>query len=181
MQPVRFVARGLGTIADVKPDEWLGLDPMAVRRANVLAAPTFTGNDLMVNSYGLPDCIDWVERASGWKSRKGTLPRGKGLGFACSHYVSGASKSVNPGNDPNAVVKIRLDLDGSINVLCGAAEIGQGSTTVLSQTVAEVLGIDLSRIRFVTGTAISRRRTTAPIRRASPSRSATQRSMPRRN
>ena len=28
MQPVRFVARGLGTIADVKPDEWLGLDPM---------------------------------------------------------------------------------------------------------------------------------------------------------
>jgi 4-hydroxybenzoyl-CoA reductase subunit alpha len=129
----------------------LGLDPLAVRRANLLAAPTFTGNDLMVNSYGLPECIDWVERRSGWKERKGKLPRGKGLGFACSHYVSGASKSVNPGNEPNATVKIRLDADGSIDVLCGAAEIGQGSTTVLSQTVAEVLGLDLSRIRFVTG------------------------------
>ena len=41
----------------------LGLDPLAVRRANLLVAPTFTGNDLMVNSYGLPECIDWVERA----------------------------------------------------------------------------------------------------------------------
>jgi 4-hydroxybenzoyl-CoA reductase subunit alpha len=129
----------------------LGLDPLAVRRANLLAAPTFTGNDLMVNSYGLAECIDWVEQKSRWKERKGKLPPGKGLGFACSHYVSGASKAVNPGNEPNAIVKIRLDPDGSINVLCGAAEIGQGSTTVLSQTVAEVLGLDLSRIRFITG------------------------------
>src|SRR6266545_4055699 len=40
----------------------LGLDPMAVRRANYLIAPTFTDNDLMVNSYGLPECVDWVER-----------------------------------------------------------------------------------------------------------------------
>jgi len=129
----------------------LGLDPLAVRRANLLTAPTFTGNDLMVNSYGLPECIDWVERKSGWKERKGKLPRGKGLGFACSHYVSGASKSVNPDGDPNATVKIRLDVDGTINVLCGAAEIGQGSTTVLTQVVAEVLGLDLARIRFITG------------------------------
>ncbi|HEX2352134.1 MAG TPA: molybdopterin cofactor-binding domain-containing protein, partial [Xanthobacteraceae bacterium] len=47
----------------------LGLDPMAVRRANYLTAPTFTDNDLMVNSYGLPECVDWVEKASGWRQR----------------------------------------------------------------------------------------------------------------
>ena len=40
----------------------MGLDPMTVRRANFLEAPTFTDNDLMVNSYGLPECIDWVEK-----------------------------------------------------------------------------------------------------------------------
>ena len=51
----------------------MGLDPLAVRRANFLNAPTFTDNDLMVNSYGLPECIDWVERESGWKARKGKL------------------------------------------------------------------------------------------------------------
>ena len=55
----------------------LGLDPMAVRRANYLTAPTFTDNDLMVNSYGLPECVDWVEQASGWRARKGKLPKAR--------------------------------------------------------------------------------------------------------
>jgi len=133
----------------------LGIDPIAVRRANFLAAPTFTDNDLMVNSYGLPECIDWVERESGWRERKGKLANGsavkKGLGFACSHYLSGASKPVNWTGEPHATVKIKLDFDGSIVVLSGAADIGQGSTTILAQSVAEVLGLDLMRLRVVTG------------------------------
>ena len=133
----------------------MGLDPIAVRRTNLLKAPTFTDNDLMVNSYGLPECIDWVEKASGWKERKGRLPSPngikKGLGFACSHYISGASKPVNWTGEPHATIKLKLDFDGSIVLLTGAAEIGQGSSTVLVQSVAEVLGLDLSRIRIVTG------------------------------
>jgi 4-hydroxybenzoyl-CoA reductase subunit alpha len=129
----------------------LGLDPMEVRRANFLQAPTFTDNDLMVLSYGLPECIDWVERESGWRERKGRLPRGKGLGFACSHYISGASKPVNWTGEPHATVKLKLDFDGSIVVLTGAADIGQGSSTVLVQAVAEVLGLDISRVRIVSG------------------------------
>ncbi len=129
----------------------MGLDPMAVRRANFLKAPTFTDNDLMVNSYGLPECIDWVERASGWRERRGRLPKGKGLGFACSHYISGASKPVNWTGEPHATVKLKLDFDGSVVVLTGAADIGQGSSTVLVQTVAEVLGLDMSRVRIVSG------------------------------
>src|SRR6516164_5998871 len=139
----------------------LSLDPLAVRRANYLTAPTFTDNDLMVNSYGLPQCVDWVEQASGWRARRGKLPNGKGgvrkgnlrkgLGSACSHYISGASKPVNWTGEPHATVKIKLDFDGSIVVLSGAADIGQGSSTILVQTVAEVLGLDLARIRVVTG------------------------------
>ena len=138
----------------------MGIDPIAVRRANYLKAPSYTDNDLMVNSYGLPECVDWVEKASGWKQRKGKLPNGagtskghirKGLGFACSHYISGASKPVNWTGEPHATVKLKLDFDGSIVLLTGAADIGQGSSTVLVQSVAEVLGLDLSRIRIVTG------------------------------
>jgi 4-hydroxybenzoyl-CoA reductase subunit alpha len=129
----------------------LGLDPFAVRRANLLIAPTFTDNDLMINSYGLPECLDWVERESGWNARKGKMPKGKGLGMACSHYISGASKPVNWTGEPHATVKIKLDFDGSIVVLSGAADIGQGSTTILAQTVTEVLGLDLARVRVVTG------------------------------
>ena len=133
----------------------LAIDPFAVRRANLLNAPTFTDNDLMVNSYGLPECLDWVERESGWQTRKGRLPKtngvSKGLGMACSHYISGASKPVNWTGEPHATVKLKLDFDGSIVLLTGAADIGQGSSTVLVQSVAEVLGLDLSRIRIITG------------------------------
>src|SRR5262249_33631159 len=134
----------------------LGLDPLAVGRANYLTAPMFTDNDLMVNSYGLPQCVDWGEQASGWGRRRGEVPHGKGsgrkgLGLACSHYISGAAKPVNWTGEPHATVKIKLDFDGSIVVLSGAADIGQGSSTILVQTVGEVLGLDLSRIRVVTG------------------------------
>ena len=135
--------------------ETLGLDPIAVRRRNYLTAPTFTLNDLMVNSYGLPECIDWVEQASGWRDKRaGGLParadgKKRGIGFACSHYISGASKPVNWTGEPHATVNLKLDFDGSITVLTGAAEIGQGSSTVMVQVAAEVLGLSMDRFRII--------------------------------
>jgi len=127
----------------------LGLDPFHVRRMNLLEAPLFTANDLMVNSYGLAECLDKVEKASGWRARKGKLPAGHGLGLACSHYVSGAAKPVHWTGEPHAVVNLKLDFDGSVTVLTGAADIGQGSTTMVALAVAEVLSVDLSRIRVL--------------------------------
>ncbi len=129
----------------------LKLDPFEVRRANFLEAPTFTKNDLMVNSYGLPDCLDWVEKASGWRTRRGALGKGRGLGMACSHYICGAAKPVNWTGEPHATVNLKLEFDGAVTLLTGAAEIGQGSSTVLVQCVAETLGLDMLRIRIVTG------------------------------
>jgi len=129
--------------------EGLGLDPFEVRRSNYFKEPGFTANDLWVNSYGLPQCVDWVEKASGWRARKGKLGPYRGLGMACSHYISGASKPKHWTGEPHATVHIRLDFDGGITLLTGAAEIGQGSSTVLAQCAAEVLGIDIRRIRVV--------------------------------
>ncbi|HEX9761164.1 MAG TPA: molybdopterin cofactor-binding domain-containing protein, partial [Candidatus Acidoferrales bacterium] len=70
--------------------EQAGLDPLDVRRRNLLNAPCITVNGLRVTSYGLPECIEKVAAQSGWSEKKGRLPYGKGIGFACSHYVSGA-------------------------------------------------------------------------------------------
>ena len=140
-----------------KMAEQLGLDPFAVRRANLIGKiPYTTDNDLIVTSYGLPECLDRVEKASGWKTRKGKLGRTKdgklkGLGMACSHYISGASKPVNWTGEPHATVHLKLDFDGSIVALSGAAEIGQGSSTIIVQCVADVLGLDPGRIRIITG------------------------------
>jgi len=127
----------------------LGLDPFTVRRANLLHAPTRTLNDLMINSYGLAECLERVERASGWRDRIGKLPAGKGLGMACSHYVSGAAKPIHWTGEPHAVVNVRLDFDGGITALTGAADIGQGSSTMVAISVAETLGVALDRVRVI--------------------------------
>ena len=136
------------SLLDIMAGE-LGLDPFAARRANLIVPPYRTLNDLQVNSYGIPDCLDWVERASGWKTRRGKLPRGRGLGLACSHYVSGSAKPVHWSGEPHAVINLKLDFDGGITILTGAADIGQGSSTLLAQVVAEVLSVPLARIRVI--------------------------------
>jgi 4-hydroxybenzoyl-CoA reductase subunit alpha len=127
----------------------LGIDPFALRRANLVTAPYRTLNDLQVNSYGIPDCLDWVEQASGWRERHGRLPRGRGLGMACSHYVSGSAKPVHWSGEPHAVVNLKLDFDGGITLFTGASDIGQGSSTLLAQVAAEVLLLPMARIRVV--------------------------------
>ncbi len=134
--------------------EELGLDPFQVRRANLLRPPLRTINDLAVTSYGLPECLDWTEAASGWAERKGNLPPGKGLGLACSHYISGAAKPVHWTGEPHAVINLKLDFDAGVTVLTGAADIGQGSSTVLAQLVCQVLGVRLSRLRVVANDSV---------------------------
>ena len=154
--------RGHGTVdvrhafeclLDVMAGE-LGLDAFAVRRRNLLRPPLRTINDLVVKSYGLPECLDRVEKASGWKRRRGKLPPGKGLGLGCSHYVSGAAKPVHWTGEPHAVINLKLDFDGSITILTGAADIGQGSSTILAQAVGEVLGVGFSRLRVVANDSV---------------------------
>ena len=131
----------------------LGLDPFALRRANLITPPHRTLNDLHVGSYGLPQCMDAVESASGWQQRRGRLPAEgplrRGLGMACSHYVSGSAKPVHWSGEPHAVIQLRLDFDGAITILTGASDIGQGSNTLLTQIVAEVLLLPMSRIRVI--------------------------------
>ncbi len=132
----------------------LGLDPFAVRRANLIAPPWRTINDLQVNSCGLAECLDVVERASRWRERRGHLPRGRGLGMACSHYVSGSAKPVHWTGEPHAVVQLKLDFDGAITVLTGAADIGQGSSTLIAQVASEVLALPLERFRVVANDSV---------------------------
>lgn len=131
----------------------LQLDPFALRRANLIEPPYRTLNDLQVNSYGLPQCLDAVERASGWHERRGRLegagPIRRGLGMACSHYVSGSAKPVHWSGEPHAVINLKLDFDGGLTILTGASDIGQGSNTLLTQIVAEVLLLPMARIRVV--------------------------------
>src|SRR5436190_1677141 len=127
----------------------LNLDPAEIRQRNLLQPPCVTINGLRVQSYGLPECIEKTVERSGWKERKGKLPRGRGLGIACSHYVSGAANSIIRSDMPHSTVNIKIDRDGGVVVYTGASEIGQGSDTMTAQVAAETLGCSLSRVRVV--------------------------------
>jgi len=127
----------------------IGMDPAEIRRRNLLQPPCVTVNGLRVQSYGLPECIDKTVERSGWKDRKGNLPRGRGLGIACSHYVSGAANSIIRSDMPHSTVNIKIDRDGGVVVYTGASEIGQGSDTMTAQVAAETLGCSLSRVRVI--------------------------------
>ena len=52
--------------------------------------------------------------------------------------------------EPHATVHLKLDWDASITILTGAPEIGQGSSTMVSQCVAEIMGLDMSRLQIIT-------------------------------
>jgi 4-hydroxybenzoyl-CoA reductase subunit alpha len=125
------------------------MDSAQIRRVNLLKTPCITVNGLRVQSYGLPECIDKVFEGSEWSSRKGTLGRGRGLGIACSHYVSGAANSIIRSDMPHSTVNLKIDRDGGVVVYTGASDIGQGSDTMIAQIVAEVLGCKLARIKVV--------------------------------
>ena len=127
----------------------IGMDPAEIRRRNLLQPPCITVNGLRVQSYGLPECIETTVDRSGWKQRKGKLLKGRGLGIACSHYVSGAANSIIRSDMPHSTVNIKIDRDGGVVVYTGASEIGQGSDTMTAQIAAEVLGCSLSRVRVV--------------------------------
>ncbi len=142
------VRHAFESVTDMMAEE-LDLDRFEVRRRNLLNPPVRTINDLEVHSYGLPECLDWVEEACGWKERAGNMPKGKGLGMACSHYVSGAAKPVHWTGEPHAVVNLKLDFDGGITILTGAADIGQGSSTILAQVVGEVMKVDFDRLTVI--------------------------------
>src|SRR4051794_29705120 len=156
-KPVCGAMRGHGTVNvrfafESQLDEIcarLKLDSGEIRRRNLLQPPCITVNGLRVQSYGLPECIEKVIERSGWKERKGKLPRGRGLGIACSHYVSGAANSIIRSDMPHSTVNIKIDRDGGVVVYTGASEIGQGSDTMTAQIAAEVLGCSLARVRVV--------------------------------
>src|SRR5262252_913398 len=156
-KPVCGAMRGHGTVNvrfafESQLDELaakLNMDPAEIRRRNLLKPPCITVNGLRVQSYGLPECVDQVVTRSQWASRKGKLPKGRGLGLACSHYVSGAANSIIRSDMPHSTVNIKIDRDGGVVVYTGASEIGQGSDTMTAQIAAEVLGCSLSRVRVV--------------------------------
>ncbi len=101
-----------------------------------------------VSSCGTEECAAQALEAIGWKRRddpdwKAPPDRPqirRGIGFALCVMGSGI-----PGVDMGAA-SLKINDDGSFNLLIGATDLGTGSDTVVAQIAAEVLGVPLEDI-----------------------------------
>jgi len=112
-----------------------GIDPLEFREINSNEANQVTPMGLKVTSCGLKDCLEAVKEKLDWNI---TRPDGIGVGIAALIHVGGAARIYR--SDGHGMI-LRIDDYGRAHVYTGAAEIGQGSETVIAQTIAEILGI----------------------------------------
>jgi 4-hydroxybenzoyl-CoA reductase alpha subunit len=131
--------------------EQLAIDPAELRLKHLVPPNSLTANWLRIGSMGLGECIRKVVAGSGWKRKFRQLPHGKGIGLACSSYITGAGLPIYWNPMPHSAVQLKCDRGGGVTVFCGSTEIGQGSDSILAVLVAEVLGIDPFDIAIVTG------------------------------
>jgi len=131
--------------------ERLGIDPAELRLRIVEEPGAVTANYMRLSTIGLAECVRRVVARSQWQEKFRKLPEGRGVGIACSSYLSGAGLPIYWNAMPHSGVQLKLDRGGGVTVFCGATEIGQGSDDVLVACVAQVLGIEPFDIRAVTG------------------------------
>ncbi|MBT8217169.1 MAG: molybdopterin-dependent oxidoreductase [Acidimicrobiia bacterium] len=139
----------------------LGKDPLEFKRQNwtgvgdPLDIATRLGEGAadmnvvpVITSSGLEECVAQGQRAIGWHRRGDASWKApddkphirRGIGFAmCMHGTA------IPGLDMGAA-SIKINDDGSFNLLFGATDLGTGADTVLAQMAAEVLGVPLTDI-----------------------------------
>jgi len=128
----------------------LGIDPVTLRRRNLVEPFSRTVNHLRITSCGLEECLDRVAEASGFNDQHGSLPEGRGLGIAVGAYLSGAGLPIYFNDMPQSEVMLKVDRGGGVTVYSMAADCGQGSTSMLATVVAEVLGLEPSDLAMVT-------------------------------
>ncbi len=132
----------------------LGMDALELRRKNWIKegeeipfakalGEGKEGYDQVIQSCGLPQCLQIVEERLNWKESRGKGSKGRyrrGVGVALAMHGTAIA-----GLDM-AGASIKLNDDGSFNLLVGATDIGTGSDTVIAQIVAETLGVHVEDI-----------------------------------
>jgi 4-hydroxybenzoyl-CoA reductase alpha subunit len=137
------------SLLDMIADD-LGMDPIDIRLKNAMTPGTRTVNALDISSCELRATLERARDESGWREKRGHLPPGKGIGVGCGGFVSGAGYPIYRSDFPHSNAMIRVYEDGQgVSLHIAAAEIGQGSDTVLVQIAAEELGIPYDRVHMV--------------------------------
>ncbi|GAA0135359.1 xanthine dehydrogenase family protein molybdopterin-binding subunit [Paenibacillus sp. YSY-4.3] len=126
----------------------LNMDPLELRYMNAIGPGDTTPTQTLLNRSNvgdLPTCIAKLKTLIHWNDRprieiNGHLIKAKGI---CCFW-----KNSNTPINAGAGAIIKINPDGSINLLCGAVEIGQGTRTALTQILAERFRMDDRKIQI---------------------------------
>jgi len=131
--------------------EELGIDPVEMRMRNAIDNPRpgeiyETINKVTLKTCGLKQAIKEAVKDPLWRDRE-KMPKKEGAiswgtGISGTSYSGGARQM---GHQACAAI-IRLCEDGTVNLITGATDCGQGSDTVLCMIAAEELGIKLDDV-----------------------------------
>jgi aerobic carbon-monoxide dehydrogenase large subunit len=135
----------------------LGLDAVAVRRRNLIdkselphPRPFATlGTEVVLDSGDYAGLLDKALAAIGWDRLQADLQRRRARGEAAG---AGLAMFVEKsGLGPFDGVHVSVDETGGVEVVTGAASVGQGAETVLAQICADALGVDYRQVRVIHG------------------------------
>jgi 4-hydroxybenzoyl-CoA reductase subunit alpha len=113
--------------------ERLRIDPAELRLRIAQTSNSITANFFRLSTVNLAECIRRVVKSSGWNEKFRKLPEGRGVGLACSAYLTGAGLPIYWNNMPHSGVQLKFDRGGGVTI------------------VAEVLGLDTFDVRLYTG------------------------------
>ena len=127
----------------------LGIDPIELRMKNLVEPNTENPiSHVMFYSNKLKECVEEGVKEFDWDKRKEEAEKQKtgdfrrGVGMSVFAYATGVyPKSLEIGG-----CRLTLNQDGTVKLMVGATEIGQGSDTVFKQMVAETTGIPYNHI-----------------------------------
>ncbi|MBL0387426.1 xanthine dehydrogenase family protein molybdopterin-binding subunit [Tumebacillus sp. ITR2] len=124
----------------------LGMDPLALRELNAIGPGDTTPTQVELdhsNIGNLPACIDRLRELMDWESgQMQVLPNGR----VRTKGIATLWKTSSTPTDAGAGAVLIFNSDGSVNLMNGVVEIGQGTKTGLAQIAAERLTIDVSHV-----------------------------------
>jgi carbon-monoxide dehydrogenase large subunit len=135
----------------------LDISPVEIRRRNLIGKcdmPFSRGLDtlgtaVIYDSGDYAGLLDKALAAVGWGALTETLRRrradGEAVGAGLAMFVE------ESGSVALEAVRATVDISGTVEVVTGAASVGQGVETVLAQICADALGVDYRRVRVVHG------------------------------
>jgi aerobic carbon-monoxide dehydrogenase large subunit len=135
----------------------LDVDPVEIRRRNLIAQSEMPyrrtldtlGTDLTYDSGNYVGLLDKALHAAGWRALQGELRRrrsnGEAVGAGVAMFVE------KSGLGPYDGVRASIDTSGAVEVVTGAASVGQGMETAIAQICADTLGVDYAHVRVIHG------------------------------